>query len=61
MTEPLKTTDKTLSVTFKHGVRPDGEVEYVTIDQHGYGELRLTVAQAKSLMRVLVAKFGLVT
>ena len=57
MTE-LRTSDQTISVTFKRGIQTDGELESVNISQHGYGELRLTVEQARSLGRTLMTKFG---
>ena len=53
-----ETMSETLTVLFKRGIRPDGALEWVTVSQEGYGELRLTHEQAKSLHRVLTAKFG---
>jgi hypothetical protein len=51
--------EETISVLFKRGLRTDGEVEVCQITQHGFGELRLTMEQAQSLLRVLQAKFNL--
>jgi len=48
---------ETLSVRFRPGVRPDGELEYVRITQGGQ-EIRLTAKQAESLRRTLAERLG---
>ena len=53
-----ETMTQTLTVLFKSGLRTDGEIACMTISQEGVGELRLTMEQAKTLQRVLNAKFG---
>jgi hypothetical protein len=50
------TREESVSVHFQRGLRPDGELEYIQVKQYGYGELRLTLAQAKSLAEVLRIK-----
>ncbi len=51
----MNNEDVKIIVSFKRGLRPDGEIESMTVKQDGYGEIRLTRAQAASLAKEIKA------
>jgi hypothetical protein len=51
-------TAEMITVTRKVNITPDGDVERLQITKEGKGSVSLTLEQAKSLSKLLIAYFG---